>query len=63
MKQAITSASKKVASITWWFIPVAIPHFGGLCEVAVKSAKLQLKHVCDKAKIVPTFAEFVPGLC
>ncbi|XP_037912066.1 uncharacterized protein LOC119652195 [Hermetia illucens] len=69
MQQAIDVVSKKVAAISakdgiiWKFLPVATPHFGGLCEVAVKSAKQYLKCVLDEAKIISAFEEFPTVLC
>ena len=41
--------------IQWKFIPEHSPHFGGLWEAAVKSAKMHLKKVVGEAKL--TFEE------
>ena len=43
-------------SITWKFIPEHAPHFGGLWEAAVKSAKLHLRKVVGENKL--TFEEY-----
>ena len=43
-------------SITWKFIPEHAPHFGGLWEAAVKSAKLHLRKAVGKNKL--TFEEY-----
>ncbi|XP_037911915.1 uncharacterized protein LOC119652051 [Hermetia illucens] len=69
MAEAIERSSNEIARITakdgvsWKFIPVATPHFGGLWEVGVKSAKRHIKGVFDECRIVPTFEEFSTILC
>ena len=42
--------------IEWKFIPERSPHFGGLWEAAVKSAKMHMKKVIGSTKL--TFEEF-----
>ena len=43
-------------NIEWKFIPERSPHFGGLWESAVKSAKLHLKRIVSPVRL--TFEEF-----
>lgn len=56
MQKRITSASKKVGSIsvknsvTQWFILVTTPYFGELLETPVKSATQQLSEYSMKRK-------------
>ena len=47
-------------SIRWDFIPEHAPHFGGLWEAAVKSAKLHLRRVVGEIKL--TFEELTTVL-
>ncbi|XP_037906726.1 uncharacterized protein LOC119648870 [Hermetia illucens] len=69
MAEAIERSSNEIARITakdgvsFKFIPVATPHFGGLWEAGVKSAKRHIKGVFDECRIVPTFEEFSTILC
>lgn len=58
IKQSEADASKKLVldGIQWHFIPPASPHFGGLWEAGVKSAKYHLKRVIGDTTL--TFEEF-----
>ncbi|XP_018358174.1 PREDICTED: uncharacterized protein LOC108757970 [Trachymyrmex cornetzi] len=47
--------------ISWNFIPPNASHFGGLWEAAVKSAKLHMTRIVDKAHL--TFEELQIVLC
>ena len=48
-------------NIQWKFIPEHAPHFGGIWEAAVKSAKVQLRRIISNVKL--TFEEFTTVLC
>ena len=47
--------------IKWKYIPEKSPHFGGLREVAVKSAKTCLRKVADTIRM--TYEELATVLC
>lgn len=50
-----------VDKITWSFIPVSSPHFGGLWEAGVKSTKFHLKRILGNTRL--TYEEFSTTLC
>ena len=54
--QSVISEFCSIQNIEWRFIPEHAPHFGGLCEAAVKSIKKHLRHVVVNVKL--TFEEF-----
>ena len=62
MFQETSNFNKEVAEVVkadgvcWTYIPPRAPHFGGLCEAAVKAFKHHLKRVIGDAKL--TFEEF-----
>jgi len=53
--QGEISAFCSVQNIQWQFIPVRTPHFGGLCDAAVKTYKSHLRRVVGIVKL--TFEE------
>ena len=59
-EQGLISDFCTCQNIQWKFIPEHSPHFGGLWEAAVKSAKTHLKRVVGEVKL--TFKEFATVL-
>lgn len=66
-KQSIKQSESDIAAmftnehIRWHFIPPGSPHFGGIWEAGVKSAKFHLKRVIGETKL--TFEEMSTLLC
>lgn len=67
IRRAVREAEEKIADklvedgIRWHFIPPNSPHFGGLWEAGVKSAKHHLRRVIGESKL--TFEEMSTLLC
>ena len=61
VKHEVKELGKVTSPNLWIFNPPAAPHFGGLWEAAVKSAKRHLKRVIGDQ--VLTFVEYSTVLC
>ena len=47
----ITTENSKQRPIQWQFDPLAAPHFGGVSEAMIKSAKRALKSILENADV------------